>query len=87
MNTEKIEIEHSFFCETMENAQGLADELTVMGHKVLSIEKSEDQEQEGFYVETSEMTTPAQAALNAGNLSALAEEFDAVYDGWGHSLD
>ena len=31
-------VEHSFFCESMEDAQALAEELTVMGHKVLSVE-------------------------------------------------
>ncbi len=75
-------VEHSFFCESMEDAQALAEELTVMGHKVLSVEKSDDEEHDGFLVETLESTTLSRAAINAGNLQVLGEEFNAVYDGW-----
>lgn len=80
------EIEHTFFLENMDNAQALSEELTVMGHQVKSIEKTDDEEQDGFYVETIEKTTLARAALNAANLEVLAQEFDAVYDGWAHVI-
>lgn len=80
------EIEHKFFLESMENAQALSEELTVMGHQVKSIEKTEGKEQDGFCVETVEKTTLARAALNAANLEVLAQEFDAVYDGWAHEI-
>lgn len=80
------EIEHTFFLENMDNAQALSEELTVMGHQVKSIEKTDDEEQDGFYVETIEKTTLARAALNAANLEVLAQEFDAAYDGWAHVI-
>lgn len=83
----KKEIEHTFFCETKEAAQSLGAELTLLGHQVGEIEECDEEDQEGFYLETTELTTMSEAAANAANLNSLAEEFECVYDGWGVSMD
>ncbi|MBK7749202.1 MAG: ribonuclease E inhibitor RraB [Candidatus Obscuribacter sp.] len=83
----KKEIEHTFFCETKESAHSLGAELTLLGHQVGEIEECDEEDQEGFYLETTELTTMSEAAANAANLNSLAEEFECVYDGWGVSMD
>lgn len=78
------EVEHSFFCESKDKAQSLAAALTALGHRVNEIEEDEEG---GFYVESVEVASMGDAALNSGKLQALAQEHDASYDGWGVSLD
>ena len=77
------QVEHNFYCVTTDDANSLAKELELLGHKVVALEK----DGKGFSLVTEESVELAQATINAANLQALAEEFDAVYDGFNTAIE
>lgn len=77
------QVEHNFYCVTTDDANSLGQELERLGHKIVAVEK----DGQGYSLVTEESTELAQATINAANLQALAEEFDAVYDGFNTAIE